>query len=369
MQEKADSTLTDVSQKASQSEQKVIEKAVGKVKKPRKPHRPFRMLRLFVFSIFVAIFLRLFFFDTFCIPTPSMENTLLVGDYVLVSKWDYGARTPMTIGIPFTNSYFEGWTLPFTRLWGKGKVQRGDVVVFNFPLDTTPIDRKTPYVKRSVALPGDTLVIESKVLKVNGNAVPLLGTQQQNWLVTFTDDHSVLPQARVEALQAKVINRISGTTLTLQATNEAVEALKQLRYVHSIEPLVRQGWMDGLFPKGTRQSSDDYLTLIVPKVGQKVTLSAENWHLYHTLITQHEHHKAIQNRDGTFTIDGKVGAEYTFNKDYYFMLGDNRDNSLDSRFWGFVPEDHVLGKAKLVYFSWDNEKNVPRLDRVLKFIQ
>jgi len=325
------------------------------------------------FALAVMLVVRTFFFDLFRIPTPSMEKTLLVGDYLFVSKLHYGVRTPISLGIPFTKIYVKGLTLPHTRLPGFTSIQRGDVVVFNYPPEDLPIDRKTHYIKRVVGLPGDTLWIQNKVVYINGQPQPLRPSMQQLWRVIKTDPRVVLPEVRLRELGIEEVQPTPDPRqVLLIATSAAAAAMADWPYVERIEPFVLPGgsqYSELMYPPGEGYSPDQYGPIVIPARGQTIILTDANWPIVEPVIRRYEGHTTGRRQDGTFLIDGQPATTYTFAQDYYFVMGDNRDNSEDSRFWGFVPMDHIVGKALFVYFSWDSQHHLPRFERLFTRIR
>jgi len=316
--------------------------------------------------------IRALFFDLFRIPTPSMEENLLVGDYLFVSKLHYGTRLPMSVGVPFTSIHVPGISFPYKRLPGFTDVKRGDPVVFNYPPDEGPIDSKTHYVKRIIGLPGDTMTVRDKMVHVNGDPLPLGEGMQQHWLVRKTDARYQIPRSQMDEMGISEITPTqSATAIRINATPEAVLELGQRAWVESIEPYVLPARAHNarLYPPGRGYTPDNYGPLHVPAAGETVSLTDANWPAYAPLITRYEGHEARQMTDSTFAIDGERTTTYTFEQDYYFAMGDNRDNSQDSRFWGPVPYDHIVGKAVLTYFSWDGERWLPRFGRILNPIE
>ncbi len=348
----------------------MADRTVTRKQKARQKSKAREWFDALLFALIAAIIIRTFFFEAFRIPTPSMEKTLLVGDFLLVSKVHYGPRTPITLGIPFTGIYIKGLELPFTRLPGLTHPKRYDVMVFNWPVEDKPIDRKTHYIKRVIGLPGDTVLIRNKVVYVAGDSLPVLPTMQQEWLVR-TQERVILPLRRLEALGVEEIRQTREPNLYLiNATFEAAREIASWPYVERVEPFVLPpSYHDPqTFPPGSGFNRDQYGPLFIPAKGQTVTLTDENWPALEPVITRYEHHQARRLGPDRFEIDGKEVSTYTFSQNYYFVMGDNRDDSLDSRFWGYVPEDHVVGKAFIIYFSWDTRRNIPRLGRILKLI-
>lgn len=348
-----------------------------------------------VFAVVVMLIVRTLFFDLFRIPTPSMEKNLLVGDYLFVSKLHYGTRLPLTLGVPFTQIYVPGLHFPYYRLPGFTTIQRGDAIVFNWPpenlsyqrlgasqpvveylkeAEDLPIDRKTHYIKRVVGMPGETLEIRDKVVSINGEAQPLRPGMQQYWYVHKTEPRVRLSESSLEALgipREKIGQTNDPSIVQIQATPEAVEQIRQWPWVARVEPAIAlpdPNFSALLYPAGPLQSTDRFGPLTIPKRGMTIDLSAANWPAYEPVIRRYEGHTTNVRPDGTFEIDGQVVARYTFAQDYYFAMGDNRDDSEDSRFWGFVPMDHIVGKAILVYFSWDKEAWLPRFNRLFRLV-
>jgi signal peptidase I len=254
------------------------------------------------------------------VPTPSMETTIMTGDFLLINKLAYDLTTPRNI--PLTNI-----PLPFTQLLQWSNPKCGDIVVFEFPGNRDEIKNNNidNYVKRCVALPGDTVEIRNKVLFVNGKQAPIPAHTQ--YVRNFT-----LPENFADS---------------------------------------------GTFPKGIPQNGDNYSPLVVPKKGDAIRLTPSNIEQWRTFINREFERKVVSLRDGRIFVDEKETNEYTVRDDYYFMMGDNRDNSLDSRYWGFVPRRNVIGKPMIAYWSWDS--NIPwydifnllgsiRLDRICKIV-
>jgi len=324
-----------------------------------------------LFAAIAALIIRTFFFEAYRIPTPSMEKSLLTGDFLVVSKINYGARTPMVLGVPFTNMNLQGVTLPWTRLPGLTEIERNDVVVFNYPIDIAPIAAKTNYVKRAVGLPGDTLAIREKQLFVNGEMAADIPGLQQKYEVSVKD-RLRLSAAKVKAQGGALLNQTSANKYRINMSQALVDSMRTWQEVDSIEPYVLPQRVNEYartnfrFGKGFI-NHHRMKPITVPYKGQEITLTAENWPLYRNIITRYERTAAERTADG-FMINGRSTNTYTIKKDYYFMMGDNRDNSQDSRFWGFVPYDHVVGEASFIYFSWDKERNVPRFGRLMNII-
>ena len=295
-----------------------------------------------------------------------MEKSLLVGDYIVVSKIHYGMRSPITLGIPFTPIYLRGLELPWTRFPGFTSPKRFDTVVFNWPVDEgKPIDRKTYYIKRIIGMPGDTLSIVDKIVHVNSDTLffketrePFKDTMQHLWFVYKEDPRVRLPSARLRELGiSEAYPTMNPTIERIQATDAAAEAVAGWDYVTEVRPVIRGARPNqgiSLYPENANNSTDNFAPMVIPGKDMTVNLTAENWSAYQTVITDYEGQSASMDGD-RILINGQVRDTYTFSQDYYFVMGDNRDNSEDSRFWGFVPMDHVVGRAVAVYFSWNSQ--------------
>ncbi len=270
-------------------------------------HRLREYVEILLITVLAALFLKFFVVEAYRIPTSSMENTLLSGDFVLVNKFVYGAQTPRYI--PFTRI-----RLPSIQFPTMSYPRRGDVVVFEFPGDQAGdnIHEVVNYVKRCIALPGDTLTITNKVVAVNGRVVP--------------PPH----------------------------LGKTARSIVYPRGFHDYR----------IFPRGASFNEDNFGPIVIPRAGTVVNLTVGDVSEYWDLI-EHEGHTISSNASSLVLIDGVPTRTYRIRKDYYFMMGDNRDNSLDSRFWGFVPADLIIGKAFMVYWSWDeNESSSGFFDRL-----
>lgn len=344
------------------------------------PHQKSELRQWFeaiVLAVIIVLVIRTFFFDLFRIPTPSMEKNLMVGDYLFVSKVHYGTRLPMTLAVPFGSAFSEGLyldnpRLPYTRLPGFTSIDRGDAVVFNLPPDDAPIDRKMHYIKRVIGMPGETLQIKDKVVHVDDNPLPLGDGMQYFWTLRKSDARFSMSRQELEELGISRWNENpDGELVRTQATVEAAQALMERSWVESVEPLILQNtnYDAAMYPPNQGFTPDNYGPIPIPAKGETVTLTEDNWPFYASIITQFEGRSAEPMTDSTFAIDGEETSTYTFTDDYFFMLGDNRDDSEDSRFWGVVPMDHIVGKALFTYFSWDAERFRPRFNRIFRPIQ
>src|SRR5690606_8653045 len=335
-----------------------------------------------VFAVIVATFIRWSSVEAFVVPTPSMENTIQVGEYLFVSKLHYGARTPRTpLQVPLTHqklwgteipSYLPWIELPSWRLPGFSEVRREDVVVFNVPAVSMndgierPIDLKTYYVKRCVGIPGDRIVINDRQLSVNDKPLRHYPGMKYSHLVTtdqvvnkfnFTklgldsDDYYIIGRSQ----DNKVIYRMF-------LTKEQLGSLRVAPYVNGVldDYTTHDGPDDDIFPPAMNDSwnGDNYGPLTVPAKGLTIAINDSTLRLYGETILLYEHLEDVSVTSGALVIDGKPVAAYTFGQDYYFMMGDNRNNSLDSRYWGFVPYDHIVGKPLFIWLSVNQEADL-----------
>ena len=344
-----------------------------------------------------ATLIHLFVFQLYKVPTSSMEKTILIGDYLYVSKLSYGPQVPNTpIAMPFVyntmpitggKSYSEAIKWDYHRLKGLKKIKRNDVVVFNFPAGDTvlvenqavtyydvlrsyqqtygaqegrrrlnedytviarPVDRRENYIKRCVAIPGDTISITCGQLFVNGQKQAYVPSQQYIYLVQTTAPLTAY------TLKKLGITEISGSAplYYMSMTDEAAEQMKQLSIVSNVVKYNAQDSSEDVFPNDSayKWTQDNFGPMWIPAKGTTITLTAENLPLYRRIIEQYEGHTLATDGE-QIIIDGEPTTQYTFAMDYYWMMGDNRHNSADSRFWGFVPEDHIVGKASFIAFS------------------
>ena len=336
-----------------------------------------------VTSVLLVALIKWLTFDIYVIPTPSMEGALLVGDFLLVSKLSYGARTPQTlIQLPLTNgtiwgtnipAYLNWIQLPMYRLPGLGKVERGEMVVFHYPAETEkPPDVRTFYVKRCVALPGDSLYMRAGKLFVNGTPFPELPTKQQRYLLRTS--RTLRPHV-FERLGIWEVNQVI-EGYVFHGSEKQAQQLTEIPFVTELQPLLAPAnYHDKqIFPQSPHIShnTDYFSPLRLPHKGMSIVLNDTSLTLYGSTIVHHEELSNVTIRQGTLYLGDQPQTTYTFNKDYYFMMGDNRHNSQDSRYWGFVPEDHVVGKPILCLMSFNRYAkfwHTFRWSRFFKFLE
>jgi signal peptidase I len=359
-----------------------------------------------IFAVIAASFIRMFFIEAYTIPTSSMEKSLLVGDYLFVSKTAYGPKLPNTpISFPFVHntlpmttkkSYVEWIKRPYKRIAGFGKIKNDDVVVFHFPEGDTvafkvqnqsyhqlvrqygrdrlwsdemnfgkiiarPVDKRENYIKRCVGIPGDEIRIQDGVLYVNGKMQRHFDGMQYNYVVRTNT--SINPKA-LDRLGLALDDRqeYSSMQYIFPLTDQMYNSLKAFSNVTTIEkylwPAERHD--PDVFPSDSRYpwNVDHFGPLKIPAKGETVSLTLDNLPLYRRIIGVYENNE-LEVRDSVIYINSNPALNYTFKMDYYWMMGDNRHNSLDSRYWGFVPEDHVVGKAVFIWLSLDKDKSLP----------
>ena len=380
------------------------------------------------FAIIAATLVHTYFMQPFTIPTSSLEKSLLVGDYLFVSKFHYGARVPSSVislpmvhdSIPLTKlpSYLKKPQLPYTRLPGLQKIKNNDIVCFNWPADSLatmwgdnsgkftykPVDKKTNYVKRSVGIAGDSLEIRDGYVYLNGKKNELPSRAKIQFYYTYeaksTINGSNFPQFLIEKERigvykilseywnnAKVqkaikkngnLSKISADSLYTEVAGginpdfarrlkmesvpnkininlTAQEVLKLEKYKETVSVRKLNFNADNaIFPhiKSNNWSQDNFGPIYIPKAGVTVKLDLTSLPYYKQIIQNYENND-LAVVGSTIFINGIEATSYTFKQDYYWLMGDNRHNSLDARYWGYVPFDHVLGKPVMVWFSWN----------------
>lgn len=349
-------------------------------KKDTKPKSKMReWLDAVAFAVVAATLIRWLIMEAYTIPTPSMENSLLVGDFLFVSKFHYGTRTPATpIQLPLTHqkiwftdipSYSDAIQLPQYRLPGFTSVKRNDVVVFNVPgieennlyapksqwIDY-PVDLKTNYIKRCVAIAGDTIEVRDHQVFVNAAAAENPPFMQQNYDVYAESQINDRVLSKLDIDEYQITGRSdSQVRYGMSISSTVAEELKKLPFIDSVIIETRKSVEYNIFPDAAKfpWSGDFFGPIVVPKEGMTIQIDSNSLVLYRKMIERYEHNEDVKIENNKLFIDGAEVSSYTFKQNYYFMMGDNRHNSLDSRYWGFVPEDHIVGKAFFIWLSLD----------------
>ena len=344
-------------------------------------------LNSLLFAVVVSTLIRWSAVEAYVIPSESMERSLLVGDYLFVSKLHYGPVTPQTpLQVPLTHqtvpglgwqSYSDLIQLPRYRFPGFSRVQRNDVVVFHVPHEQQlPADIRTFLVKRCIAVAGDTLAIRQGQVFVNGQLGAVAGQPQTTYFMAVAHpddevrqalhDQGVVDYTQPDGQPAAVTSATGQSGYFISCPASVAAYFRRQPYVQALTVAGVDLPQNTLFPDladfhvsgitsavPTRWQLDNYGPLPVPKQGQTIALTPANAAIYYKIIAQYEHNPGISWHAGMIQQNGRPLTSYTIRQDYYFMMGDNRHNSEDSRFWGFVPADHVVGKAVLVWLSLD----------------
>jgi signal peptidase I len=372
-----------------------------------------------LFAVIVATLVHTYLIQPFTIPSSSLEKTLYIGDYLFVSKLNFGARTPMTAialpmvhdSIPFLGvksyifddnitkketSILNKFQLPYFRFPSIESIKRNEIVVFNQPADTLldmdnfkpkrnyykPIDKKTNLVKRCVAIPGDSLEIREGNVYINGKPtkLPESAKLQYNFFVN-TQGTSMDQNSLVNMYGAREGLKNENGDFALTNNGEYVLTLTDNEANRIANNPVVKGVKKYLLPKGedgdvfphvpfSGWNIDNFGPIYIPKKGETIKLDKKTLPFYKRIIQEYEKNTLLINGD-KIIINGKPVSTYTFKQDYYWMMGDNRQNSLDARFWGYVPFDHIIGKPVFIWFSWDKDgKGLQKIrwNRVFSFV-
>ncbi|MBO7286655.1 MAG: signal peptidase I [Bacteroidales bacterium] len=372
-----------------------------------------------VWAVVAALIIRTFLFEAYTIPSSSMEKSLLVGDYLVVSKIGYGPRVPNTpLAFPFVHhtlpwsktakSYIEKPQLPYKRLPGTTEIKRNDPIVFNFPagdtvsevyqsnvtfyqlcryfgrdkvmndkkqfgnIITRPVDKRENYVKRLIGMPGDTLQIIDGIVYINGKIGEQPNEMQHNYLVKITSN-GINPKILEKYNITEGYRTAHADELIFNMTADIAEEFRKLPFVKSVERRIAPAGTevsDDIFPNDTthfKWNADNFGPIVIPQEGKTVKINTENIALYDRIIRAYELND-MKIKDGKIFINGNETDEYTFKMDYYWMMGDNRHNSQDSRFWGYVPVDHIVGKPVFVWLSMDKNTGKIRYNKTFRFV-
>lgn len=372
-----------------------------------------------LFAVIIATLVHTYVIQPFTIPSSSLEKTLLIGDFLFVSKLNYGARTPMTSvalpmvhdSIPFTGlksylfnddvtkketSWVNKLQLPYFRFPAIEKIKRNEIVVFNQPADTLrdmdnfhpnrnyykPIDKKTNLVKRCVGMPGDTLEIRDGDIYIDGkiSKLPPSAKAQYNFLID-TQGQAISQDALVHTYGAKEGLKYDNGNFALTdkgqyfltLTDEEAALIAYNPVVKSVKKhLTPKGQNEDVFPhiSSLGWNIDNFGPIYIPKKGENIKLDIKSLPFYKRIIEEYEHNN-LKVHGTKIIINQKLSTTYTFKQDYYWMMGDNRQNSLDARFWGYVPYDHIIGKPVFIWFSWNKDGkgiNKVRWNRVFSVV-
>ncbi|RNL51111.1 signal peptidase I [Pedobacter jejuensis] len=354
-----------------------------------------------VFAVVAATIIRVFFIEAYTIPSGSMERSLLIGDFLFVSKVNYGARIPMTpVAFPFahhtmplttsTKAYWDGVQWKYHRLPGLSEIKRNDVVVFNFPEGDTvavenqvpsyydlvrqygrdaihsqftiisrPVDKRENFIKRCIGIAGDVISMKNGIANINGKDEPLKSTGMMPYRIEFkTMDFNY---AVFDDLDLKMgdMQPDGPNAYIAEISPEMADEIKAFDFVKSVKMNAAQSSViesGGLFPHDPNRvwNRDNFGPIKIPAKGWTVKIDSNTMPLYYRAIRTYEGNK-VEQKGKDWYINDKIATSYTFKLNYYWMMGDNRHNSADSRYWGFVPEDHVVGKALFIWMSWNSE--------------
>ena len=337
-----------------------------------------------VFALVAATIIRSFMIEAFTIPTPSMEKTLMVDDYLFVSKMNWGPRIPLTpVAFPLAHntmpliggdSYLEWPSIPYYRLPGWQKIKNYDIVVFNWPADPQPrpIDKKENYIKRCIGIPGDSVKAINTQVFINNKAMPFPEYSQTSYTVVtdgtiLENDPKLCEKLGIRYNSKDEYIELRGGTPDQPKKGEftyadvlmgkkVADELRALPFIKQVKENIEIGGPSSreraLFPNDDRLNwnGDNFGPFYVPKKGVSMAVTTTNYTIYKWAI-QYETGGKLDMTNNQVTLNGKAITNYTFKLDYYFVMGDNRHNSLDGRYWGFVPEDHIVGKPVMIWFS------------------
>lgn len=330
-----------------------------------------------MYAVILFYLLQIFVLDSFSIPSASMESTLIKGDQVICSNIHYGKRWLFPFDIPLfyqdKSSIYHKIFPNYFRLWGLGGVERNDMLVFNFPADTEkPIEQKKHFIKRCVALPADIFEIRDRKIFINNEQLEEAYQPKFTFLIKT---HAYIDEAVFAQFGIKEANKKSYGYMICATDAEAKKLASAIRTVAKILPNIHPKGMKGthIDPPAAafRWNRDNFGKLLIPYKNLTIKATPENLALYQQVILHYEGLENVVIKDNRLFIGGKEYFQYTFQQNYYFTLGDNRHNSYDSRFWGLVPEDHIVGKPVMIGYSYNPEVGIAsiRWDRVMKWVQ
>lgn len=335
------------------------------------------------FAVIAATLVHTYFMQPYTIPTSSLEKSLLIGDFLFVSKFHYGARVPMTtVAAPMvhdtlpiikTKSYLKFPQLPYMRLPALQKIKQNDIVVFSWPVDTVeqffkrtnrkirkPIDKKSNYVKRCVGIAGDSLEIRNGYVYINGKKNELPDRARlQFFYETDTDGKALSVKSLKSRYHVREGGRLQDGNYILNLSDEDAQLISKNPTVKSLKKrLTPKGQGEDVFPNvnSLNWNKDNFGPVYIPEEGKTVALNMESLPFYKQIIVEYEKN-TLRVENGQIYLNGSSDPvdTYTFKQDYYWMMGDNRHNSEDSRYWGYVPYDHVVGKPVFIWFSWNSD--------------
>lgn len=330
-------------------------------------------------TIFVAMLLKWLLFESVMMPTSEMEGALFSGDFMLVSKFHYGTRTPATpLQVPLTHqkigslpTYLDWIQLPIFRLPAFSDVSRYDIITFNYPLENKyPIDQRTHFIGRCVALSGEDFMVKQGDIFINQQRIASVPTLQSPYIFALK------PDVHADTLKQYGIKN----TVLFQGkrvayfTKEVLSAISKANICQEITPLIEPKestiQTEKIYPHSRyfHWNADNFGTLKVPAKGMTIRLTPQNVALYESVIRRHENHTDVDVRNDSLFLNKQYADKYTFGQNYYFVMSDNRQNAFDSRFWGFVPENHIIGKAIFVWLSIDPQKHQIRWQRIGKWL-